>query len=389
LIAGGAAARFPLVDSMRALAALAILAYHGALFTGALDGTGTAFWYAQLNVGVPLFFAISGFLLYRPWVAARLTGAKRPDARVYGLRRLLRLVPAYWLALIVIALAFGRDDVLSWPGALVHFGLLQAYDPARFTGGIGQAWTLTVEVAFYAALPVIGLAARRLPGGSAARIVRGELTLLAVLALVAVLWRLVVVVLADPAGEAYFPLLVALPAQLDVFAAGMALAVVSAAGLDGRARPPLVASLAWLVAALCYVAVVQWRPDDPGARVFVEHQLQGLMALALLAPAVLGRGGGGAVRRLLAWRPLAWIGLVSYGLYLWHLDVLRELAEREVPTAGIVVLGTLLALVFGTASWYLVERHALRLGRRAAGRPPAGPPAGHPEPATAPTVARP
>ncbi len=385
----GAGARFGLVDSMRAIAALAILAYHGAFVTGALDGTGSAFWYAQLNVGVPLFFAISGFLLYRPWVAARLAGVRPPDARVYALRRVLRIVPAYWVALTVIAIVLERDEVFSWPGALVHYGFLQAYDPERFTGGIGQAWTLTVEVAFYAALPLLALTARRyLPGGSPGRIVRGELLFLALLALLAVGWRLVVVLSVDPADDPWFPLLVALPAQLDVFAGGMALAVVSAAGLDGRARPPSVASLAWALAAVAYAAVVLWRPDDPGARVFVEHQLQALVALALLAPAVLGAGGGGAVRGLLAWRPLAWVGLVSYGLYLWHLDVLRELGDRDVPDLGIVVLGSSLALALGAASWYLVERHALRLGRRAAGRPPAGPTAGHPAPATAETVGR-
>ena len=71
---------------------------------------------------------------------------------------------------------------------------------------------------------------------------------------------------------------------------------------------------------------------------------------------------------MLAWRPLAWVGLVSYGLYLWHLDVLRELAGRDVSDVGIIVLGSSLALALGAASWYLVERQALRLGRRAAGR---------------------
>lgn len=380
------AARFPLVDSMRAIAAMSILAYHGAFVTGALDGTGAERWYAQLNVGVPLFFAISGFLLYRPWVAARLAGASTPDVRVYALRRALRIVPAYWVALIAIALAADRDDVFSWPGALVHYGFLQAYDPERFTGGIGQAWTLTVEVAFYALLPLLALAARRLPGGTRERVVRSELAFLSALALVAVAWRLVVVLSVDPEGGAYFPLLVALPAQLDVFAAGMALAVVSAAALDERARPPRSASLAWLLAAAAYAAVVLWRPEDPGARAFAEHQLHGLIAIALLAPAVLGARGGGAIRRALAWRPLAWIGLVSYGLYLWHLDALRELSEAGASDAGVVLLGSPLALALGAASWYLIERHALRLGRRAAGRPPVAPAAGRPEPTTAETA---
>jgi peptidoglycan/LPS O-acetylase OafA/YrhL len=386
VIAGGATARFPLVDSMRALAALSILAYHCAAVTGGLDGTGAAAWYAQLNVGVPLFFAISGFLLYRPWIAARLAGAGPPDTRAYARRRVLRIVPAYWLALTVVALVAARD-VFSWPGALVHYGFLQAYDPERFTGGIGQAWTLTVELAFYAALPLIGLAARRLPGGPAERIVRGELTMLAALALAAVAWRLAVVALVEPGDAAYFPLLVALPAQLDVFAGGMALAVVSAAALDRRARAPWMAALAWTLGAAAYAGVVLWRPQAPDARVFAEHQLQGVVALALLAPAVLGTGGGGAVRRALGWRPLAWVGLVSYGLYLWHLDVLDRLAAHGVPAAGVVLLGSTLALALGAASWYLVERRALRLGRTAGPASP-GPTAGRPEPATAETVGR-
>ena len=62
----------PLVDAMRAIAALLIVAYHVAFVIGGLGTDGTGAWLAQLNVGVPLFFAISGFLLYRPWVAARL-----------------------------------------------------------------------------------------------------------------------------------------------------------------------------------------------------------------------------------------------------------------------------------------------------------------------------
>ena len=62
------------VDSLRAVAALLIVAYHVAFVLGALGGEGSGAWLAQLQVGVPLFFAISGFLLYRPWVKAKLAG---------------------------------------------------------------------------------------------------------------------------------------------------------------------------------------------------------------------------------------------------------------------------------------------------------------------------
>jgi peptidoglycan/LPS O-acetylase OafA/YrhL len=358
--------RFPLADAVRALAALSIVAYHVAFVAGGLESA----WLAGLNVGVPLFFAISGFLLYRPWVAARLAGAERPAIRVYAVRRVLRIVPAYWAALIVIALVTGRAEVFAWPEALIYFGFAQAYVPEHFTGGIGQAWTLTVEVAFYAALPLVALAARRVPGP----VLRGEVLVLAGLVVISVLWRAVVLATVAPSDPAYFPLLVALPAQLDVFAGGMALAVLSAAGREGRAQ-----SAGWAVAVAAYALLALWRPGGETLRVVAEHELQAVIALGLLVPAVLGAGG--PVRRALAWRPLAWVGLVSYGVFLWHLDVLREL--DGLPVAALAVCGLAASLALGAASWYGLERYAQRLGRRAAGEPPGEPRVGRPLPATA------
>jgi peptidoglycan/LPS O-acetylase OafA/YrhL len=358
--------RYPLVDAVRAIAALSIVAYHVAFVSGNLD---TA-WLTGLNVGVPLFFAISGFLLYRPWAAARLAGEAAPSTRVYAVRRVLRIVPAYWVALVIIALIAGRDEVFAWPEALLYFGFAQAYSPEHFTGGIGPAWTLTVEVAFYAALPLIALAARRLPGP----VLRGEALLIAGLVAVSVLWRAVVLVLVDPSDAAWFPLLVALPAQLDVFAGGMALAVLSVAGREGRAQ-----SAGWAVALAAYALLALWRPDGEAARVVAEHQLQAVIALGLLAPAVLGSGG--ALRRGLAWRPLAWVGLISYGVYLWHLDALK--AMDSLPVVPLAVCGLAASLALGAASWYGLERYAQRLGRRLTGRPPAEPRSGRPAPVTA------
>ena len=387
--AGGPAQRFPLVDSLRAIAALAIVGFHCAAVYGgfALESAGR--WLAQLNVGVPLFFAISGFLLYRPWIAARLAGRRPPSLRVYAERRVLRIVPAYWVALIVIAAIVGRDAVFDWPSGLVYFGFAQAYDADTFTGGIGQAWTLSVEVAFYAALPLLALGARRLGGADRRAVLRGEAVLLCGLVALSFAWRLFVVAATDPNDAAYFPLISALPTQLDTFAGGMALAVLTAAGDGGRlgalvARAPW---LPWAIAAGAYSALSLWRPGEV-AYVLVAHDLQTVVALGLLAPAVLGTARGGAVRGVLAWRPLAWVGLVSYGLYLWHLDVLREVAELDLPRGIAIPFGVAVALALAAASWYLLERRALRLGRRAAGAEPVDPRAGRPVPTTAETVGR-
>ena len=96
------------IDSLRAVAAISVLAYH-ALYKGVLlqlpTGSPLSPWAAHLDVGVPIFFVLSGFLLYRPFVRARLSGSEAPDTEAYGWRRVMRILPAYWIALVVVGLA--------------------------------------------------------------------------------------------------------------------------------------------------------------------------------------------------------------------------------------------------------------------------------------------
>ena len=81
-----------------------------------------------------VFFVLSGFLLYRPFVRARLLGGPAPPGAAYGWRRVLRIVPAYWVALALIALWLARRDVLEPGGALVYCGFLQIYGDIVFGG---------------------------------------------------------------------------------------------------------------------------------------------------------------------------------------------------------------------------------------------------------------
>ena len=87
--------RFPLFDSLRGLAVLAVVVFHVFIVTGALNRRGIGDAVAVLGSQGPiLFFAISGFLLYRPWVAARAAGAPTPRLARYARRRALRILPA-------------------------------------------------------------------------------------------------------------------------------------------------------------------------------------------------------------------------------------------------------------------------------------------------------
>jgi peptidoglycan/LPS O-acetylase OafA/YrhL len=178
------ATRFPLFDSLRAIAAISVLAYHAAASSGILATSSPLKPYAgRLDVGVAVFFLISGFLLYRPFAAARLAGDAQPQTGAYAWRRFLRIVPAYWLALTLIALWLGLPRVLTVHSGPLFYGFAQIYSVPDYARGIGQAWTLCVEMTFYAFLPLWAFAMRRLPARASRRAwLTTELAGLAVLA---------------------------------------------------------------------------------------------------------------------------------------------------------------------------------------------------------------
>ncbi len=157
------------MDGLRALAVLAVVGVHAALMGGAFGGSLPSRLLAHLNVGVTIFFVISGFLLYRPMIAHRAGGAAPPATREFFKRRFLRIYPAYWLAVTVLLLIPAVSSVAGgnwWPMyALLH--TLPVYNGARcvdgvFTCGLAQTWSLVVEVTFYAVLPVYALLLARL-----------------------------------------------------------------------------------------------------------------------------------------------------------------------------------------------------------------------------------
>jgi peptidoglycan/LPS O-acetylase OafA/YrhL len=370
--------RFPLFDSLRAIAALAVLLFHGAFFTGNFGGDGASRWLTQLNVGVPIFFLVSGFLLYRPFAQARFERKRPPAVVPYAVRRAARIVPAYWIALILIGLWLGIDAIFTPSGVPTYFGFLGVYDEASIlgSGGIGHIWTLAVEASFYALLPLWALALRRLPFRDVRGFVATEAAVLGVAFAGAVVWRLLGTEF-DSAGNIQLgAALVTLPAYLDHFALGTGLAVASvatgpAARIPGRA-------LAWpLALAVFGVLGLISNVGGLGGEI-ARHELKGLVALGVLVPAIWVVEGSLA-QRVLNWPPLLWVGVVSYGLYLWHPAVLQKMTEAGWDESlgpvlyGIVGLGASLALA--AASWYCVERWAIALARRLTRRPVIEPPA--------------
>jgi peptidoglycan/LPS O-acetylase OafA/YrhL len=268
-------------------------------------------------LGVDLFFVVSGFVLFLPMVRRGGPG----DGWAYVLRRVGRIAPAYYVALF-IAVALGPwvriivpdKGFLSIAG-FAHVVMLQTPILGNSTslgfGAIGQVWTLSNEMIFYALLFFAAPAFARRPAVG-----------LSLAAAATLLWRLVL------SQTVHSPNLMQgfafqFPTYLMHFALGMIVAVIHVRQ-PARARKQFArfAPLLFLVAAISAVWLVAragWRGfadvDSPG-----DHQLRSLgTALAFAAVLLCVVNGPAWIRRTLDVRPLHWFGGVSYGVYLYHL----------------------------------------------------------------------
>jgi peptidoglycan/LPS O-acetylase OafA/YrhL len=334
----------PALDGLRAVAAGAVLLTHVAFRTGQTQAGAGGAVLARFDAGVAVFFVLSGFLLYP---------ATRPLGR-YALRRAARILPAYWVLLAAVTVAGSVPAAYWWLG--------QGYGTDPLTGPLTQTWTLVPEVAFYAALPGLVALARR-----------WEWPVLAGCGLVAYGWIAAVHLLDLPDR-----MLLWLPGHLDWFAVGMAVAAVTRRGV-----PAWLAELAaapgtcWAAAgALLFllatpVAGPLTLAPVPGGAAVLKEGGYALVAALLLVPAALGPRPG-----ILGSPPLRLLGRWSYGIFLWHLVVLDGVyrvtgwADFSGRTLAVGVLTALGSVALGGLSWTLVERPALRLADRLAGRQP-------------------
>jgi peptidoglycan/LPS O-acetylase OafA/YrhL len=385
--------RFALFDSLRGLAAVAIITFHVFSLTGAMDRAVIGDTVAVLGPrSLILFFVISGFLLYRPYVAARAAGRPGPRTFRYLRRRALRIIPAFWVALTVLAIFPGIVGVFSEDWWRYYF-FLQLYSTETLGGGIPVAWSLCVEVTYYLLLPFWAMAVSRLRLGSGPQaLLRAELVALALAAGVGVVFQVLASreVVSDIVASS-------LLGQSTWLALGMALAVASVAAQRSERDSGAVRAvvehpgLCWIAAAASLAALTALlqpggllgilealNTRQPVAETLLAIALTAAMSALIVLPAVFGESAGGLPRRLLAWAPVAWLGLVSYGLFLWHLPIAQLLAlpadpfhfsasgldlAAKIPfavTPILIVLTVAVTSVLAAISYYVVELPFLR-----------------------------
>ncbi|GAC1533089.1 MAG: acyltransferase [Acidimicrobiales bacterium] len=374
-------------DGFRAIAAVSIVVFHVSFLSGiGLRHRVFGLFLARLDVGVPLFFVISGFLLYRPFATAHLAQRAGPGVRRFLARRLLRIVPAYWVVFAVVAI-LGLKSVGGVADVAVYLGFLQIYDSHHLGGGISQAWSLCTEITFYLAIPVYGAIVGRLAAGAqTTTVLRRELLCVGIVYVVGIGVRAAIAFgdLRSPVD----PRLDWLPATMDLFALGMAMAIFSA-WTDTRGRRPgrwesAVArgtgqlGLCWAAAAGVYVVVatVVFRTADLGRaftpwQVVARQVLYGIIGVLVIAPGAVGHRPTrrGPARAALRSRPAVAVGVVSYSVYLTHNAVLDAIIRHyRLRPLHIAFPSLLVATAAGTAAvstitYVMIERPAMRIKR--------------------------
>jgi peptidoglycan/LPS O-acetylase OafA/YrhL len=353
---GSLPVRAPGLDGLRGLAVLAVLAFHEK-FSGLPGGF----------LGVDVFFVISGYLI-TDLLAAPWRHGGRLDLRGFWVRRARRLLPCLVVMLVSVTAAVAvfapgqlpslRPALLAavtytsnWWQALHGQSYFTTFGPPP---PLQHLWSLAIEEQFYLLWPIIltvilctcrrrrAWAAVAWAGAAASAIAMAAGYLAGV----------------DP-SQLYYGTGTHAAALL----VGAALALtwplrqVAGATVAGAWRLDL--------AGLAGMTVLAWEMSELSGTGGALY-LGGMAVAAVAAGAVmLAAAGPGVLGEILGWAPLRWVGVRSYGLYLWHWPVIALFAAREgaqANTAGVRIAETVTAITLAAASWEWIEAPVMRDG---------------------------
>ncbi|MES2442900.1 MAG: acyltransferase family protein [Pseudomonadota bacterium] len=328
----------PEIDGLRALAVAPVVLFHAGIpgFSGGF-------------VGVDVFFVISGFLITRI-IHSELVAGTFSIVHFYE-RRARRILPALSVVLVaatmVAALLMSAMDMIEYAKALAATALFASnlwfwrqaggyFEPDVETHPLLHTWSLAVEEQFYIVFPLLLIACMRF--------FPARLKLLVALVSAASFALAVWLVRTSPNAAFYLA-----PGRAWELGLGSMLAL----GMMPEIRGRLVReALGWIAVALIVAPVLLYSGATP---------FPGLAALppCLGAALILHLGAESGAGRALAWRPLVFVGLVSYSFYLWHWPVIvllkGVLATSRLPiswgTAAIAV-----SFMLAVLSWRFIEK---------------------------------
>ncbi len=394
-VAPTSGARLLGIEGLRAAAALSVMLGHFNLHLVPREMLSPALQ-KVLNVagqGLTLFFVLSGFLLFGPFLTAAERGNPF-DVKKYFLNRWLRIYPAYFAIFVITALLLGLaytkavstadagvEGTADTIGRMTDLGsiaanlvLMHTLTPWTIKTGIGVSWSLTAEICFYLVLPILAAIAVRLSGrfalnSSAAVVSLGMI-------IVGLACRTIgnAQVYGDAAAQFYQQwggnwlavYLRSILCQADLFGVGMLAVVVFRYGTTitkagDRARFRL-----FLYGAAAAGLILSRLEHELGFAVFFA-------ALLLIVTTATSSGRAHRLVSVLEWAPVRSLGVISYSFYLWHLPVIWglykwQLHEQRPDTLLAVMTSYVLALAItaglSSATYLAVERPALLIKSR-------------------------
>lgn len=376
----------PALEGLRAVASLGIIGTHVAFQTGHDVGAMWERMLGRFDFFVAVFFTLSGFLLWRSHRAGQggVVWRRRRDGRTSGERgssasgwakyyrkRAARILPAYWVLVVVVLVALPVGDGANLRTWLTNLTLTQVFFADSLHGGLTHLWSLSVEVAFYVALPLFAIALRGLDPMR-----RQGTRILCLLGLSVLSFGWVWLPLPYPEGVnphiqpvAYF----------SWFAAGMILAEVeSLAGSESeRARGALATAQrfarmrwVWIGLAVASLWLAAWMGPEGLVELTNWEFLRRTWCGFVFGAAIIGPWALAPESRFLTHPIMQALGRWSYGIFLWHMAMLSvafpllgvRIFDGHILAVSLVTVA--LTIPMAAASYAVVEEPARRwLGR--------------------------
>ncbi|MGW5051329.1 acyltransferase family protein [Actinokineospora sp. NPDC004072] len=387
--------RAPALDGVRGLAAVGVLYLHTSFYAGVtaveglVEGVPVLGWLTTgATVVLAPFFLLSGLFLYRPFARATLAGTQTPALKKFFARRLLRILPMYWLVVAVSLLLIGATYVDSFWDVLRPLVMLQYFvDVDTFTPGLEITWSVVTEVIFYLLLPLGAWLIHRARVDDPRRQLRRILWSLAPVVLVGPAWMVYIHLpfMGEYPIESFWP-----PGYIGLIAIGMMFGALSAYQDVTGDQPAIYRSavrspLAWWAGAFAVFLLNCVKPFTvagtsnypPMSQAIMDHVLFLAFAVLVMVPLIAPGVRSRVIDGLLCNPVSTFLGKISFGVYLWHFPMLyfalgmgSMFGTEPMLMPGITGLWLLVqvlagTIVLATVSYYLVERPAARIGGRA------------------------